>query len=259
MKLLFIPDTQVKVGVNTDHIKALGNYILDKKPDIIVCIGDWWDMPSLSSYEKKGSRYFEGLRYRDDVEAGLEAMESLFKPLNEYNAMRVRNRKKPYRPRLVFTLGNHESRIHRALNEDPRLIGTIGYDDLKIESFGFEFYNFLEIVEIEGVAFSHYFINPDSLTGSVVTGSIENKLKLIGQSFVMGHQQSRQYGNRYSGLGREIHGLVLGAFYSHSEDYMNPQGNRQHWRGICMMHELHDGRYDPSFVSLDFLTRKWLS
>ena len=60
MKLLFIPDTQIKNGVNLDHIQALGNYILDKKPDIIVCIGDWWDMPSLSSYEKKGSKYFEG-------------------------------------------------------------------------------------------------------------------------------------------------------------------------------------------------------
>jgi hypothetical protein len=158
----------------------------------------------------------------------------------------------------VYTEGNHEHRITRAINEDPRLIGTIDFSDLELEKWGWEVYRFLHIVEIEGVLFSHYFVNPDSLTGSVVTGSIENKLKLIGHSFAQGHSQKRQYGNRYSGIGKELHGLVLGAFYSHSEAYMGPQADTHHWRGICMMHELHDGRYDPSFVSLDFLVKKWM-
>jgi len=258
MKLLFIPDTQVRVGVNLDHIAALGNYIVDKKPEIIVMIGDWFDMPSLSSYEKKGSKYFEGLRYKDDVDVGLHAMDLLFKPMWQYNDMRVRNKKRPYKPRLVFFEGNHENRQTRAINEDPRLIGTIGFEDFQLEKFGWEVHRFLKIVEIEGVLFSHYFVNPDSLTGSVVTGSMENKLKLIGHSFAMGHQQKRQYANRYTGFGKEMHGLVLGAFYSHDESYMNPQGNTHHWRGICVMHELTDGRYDPSFVSLDFLVNKWV-
>jgi hypothetical protein len=48
------------------------------------------------------------------------------------------------------------------------------------------------------------------------------------------------------------------SFYSHDESYMNPQGNTHHWRGICLMHEIQDGRYDPSFVSLDFLVNKWV-
>jgi hypothetical protein len=198
------------------------------------------------------------LRYKDDVDVGLHAMDLLFKPMWQYNDMRVRNKKKPYKPRLVFFEGNHENRQTRAINEDPRLIGTIGFEDFQLEKFGWEVHRFLKIVEIEGVLFSHYFVNPDSLTGSVITGSIENKLKLIGHSFAQGHSQKRQYGNRYSGFGKELHGLVLGAFYSHDENYMGPQANNHHWRGICMLHELKDGRYDPSFVSLDFLVNKWV-
>ena len=48
-----IPDTQVKPGVNTDHLEWAGHYAVKMKPDVIVHIGDHWDMPSLSSYDKK--------------------------------------------------------------------------------------------------------------------------------------------------------------------------------------------------------------
>ena len=58
-----IPDTQVKPGVNTDHLEWAGHYAVKMKPDVIVHIGDHWDMPSLSSYDKKGSRQMEGKRY----------------------------------------------------------------------------------------------------------------------------------------------------------------------------------------------------
>lgn len=46
-KILVIADAQVKPDVDTAHIRALGNYIVAKKPDIIVNIGDWFDFESL--------------------------------------------------------------------------------------------------------------------------------------------------------------------------------------------------------------------
>ena len=51
-RILVIPDTQVKPGVNTDHLEWAGHYAVKMKPDVIVHIGDHWDMPSLSSYDK---------------------------------------------------------------------------------------------------------------------------------------------------------------------------------------------------------------
>ena len=254
---LLISDTQVKKDVPVDHLRALGNFIVDKQPEVLINIGDWADMPSLSVYDKPGTKAFEGKRYRDDVEASIEAMEIMEEPITRYNNMRKRNKKSLYRPRKVLTLGNHENRIDRAVNLDPRLDGTLSVDDLRYEDFGWEVYPFLHIVDIDGVAYSHYFINPDSAIGSPLGGTIENKMKLIGHSFTMGHNQKRQYGIRYNGRGEEIHGLVSGAYYMHDEEYQNPQGNRAHWRGIVLKNEVREGRYDPTFLSLEYMLREW--
>ena len=35
MKIFIIPDTQVKPGVPLNHLEAAGNYIADKKPDVV--------------------------------------------------------------------------------------------------------------------------------------------------------------------------------------------------------------------------------
>ncbi len=44
----FIPDTQVKPGVPTDHIGWAGEEIAARKPDVIVQIGDWAEDKKLS-------------------------------------------------------------------------------------------------------------------------------------------------------------------------------------------------------------------
>ena len=162
MRHLLVSDTQVKKDVPLDHIRALGNFTVDKQPERIIMIGDWADMPSLSSYDKPGTKAFEGRRYRDDIDSSIEAMEILFEPINRYNNMRKRNKKKAYSPDLHLTLGNHEDRITRAINLDPRLDGTLSISDLEYERFGWKVHPFLSIVDLDGVAYSHYFINPGS-------------------------------------------------------------------------------------------------
>ena len=67
MKHLIIPDTQVKPGVDLNYLAWVGKYIVEKKPDVVVQIGDFADMPSLSSYDT-GKKSFEGRRYKDDIE-----------------------------------------------------------------------------------------------------------------------------------------------------------------------------------------------
>lgn len=252
---LFIPDPQIKEGVPIDHIIACARYAAKKRPDVIIAIGDWWDMPSLCSYEKPGSKHFHGLSYRQDVVAGNKAMRAFMAIIAEEIEQRKRNHKTRWNPEMHFFVGNHEDRITRAVKNDPRLEGTIGFDDLLLD--GWIVHPFLEIAEIDGILYSHYFVNPDSLTNSVIGGTIENKLKLLGQSFSMGHQQRRQYGTRFTANGREMHGLVCGTFYMHDEDYLGPQGNRQYWRGVIMKNEVKDGTYDPCFVSMNYLLENY--
>lgn len=241
---IFLPDTQVRPGVPTDHLEAAGNYIAEKRPDVVISALDHWDMPSLSSYETPGSAYFEGKRVAADIEAGNEGMERLLRPIA----------KARIRPRMIATLGNHEHRITRAINKDPKLDGILGYHLLNLRRW--EVFPFLTPVDVDGILYCHYFVNPQSLKKNVLAGSIDNRLNKIKQSFTMGHQQTRMFGSQYTLQGKEIMGLVAGAFYQHDEDYMGPQGNH-YWRGIVVKNEVHDGRYDPCFVSLDYLLRNY--
>ena len=151
MKHMVISDTQVKPGVRTKHLKNAGKYAADKKPDVIVHIGDHWDMPSLSSYDK-GKTGYEGRRYVKDIQAGNDALTEFMKPIYEEQKRMRKAKKKVWRTRLIFTIGNHEERIMSAVENDAMLEGLIGYQDFNLETHGWEVHPFLQPVIVDGVA-----------------------------------------------------------------------------------------------------------
>ena len=250
---LIIPDTQAKPGVPMDHLGWIGEYIVERKPDVIVHLGDHADMPSLSSYDI-GKRVFEGRRYIADVEAANRAWDFLNAPLEAYNAHQRDVKHAQYLPERHLLLGNHEDRINRATNDDPKLDGTIGVGDLDYEASGWIVHPFLEPVEIDGVWYAHYWANP--MSGRPFGGTAAARLKTIGHSYVMGHQQTLDYAVRFLSSGQQQLGLVAGACYLHDEDYKGPQGNA-HWRGVIVLHQVENGAADPMFVSLDYLCRRY--
>lgn len=251
---IVIPDSQVTPDTPTDHLAWIGQYIVEKKPDVIVHLGDFADMESLSSYDI-GKKQYEGRRYNKDIEASHAAMRVLCGHLQEHNNKMRQQKMKLYRPEMHLTLGNHENRITRAVESDPKLDGFMSVDDLNYEAFGWTVHDFLMPAEIDGVSYSHYFYNP--LSGRPYGGtSIDTRLKNIGFSFVQGHQQVYMVGCRALNNGNRIRGLICGNCYLHDEDYRGPQGNAE-WRGIFILHEVHDGDYVLNEVSLDFLCRKY--
>lgn len=249
-----VPDTQCKKGTPTDHLTAAGNYIVDKQPDVVIHIGDHWDMPSLSEYDK-GKQSFEGRRYLDDIEAGKEGMEALMRPIWDHNIRLASYGIKPYTPELHFTTGNHEFRIERVLEWDPRLSGVIGYHHFELEKFGFKAHPFLKPVYKDGVAYAHYFYNPN--TGRPYGGVMSTRLKNVGFSFTMGHQQGKDTAERFLANGKTIRGTVAGSFYQHDEEYKGYQGNH-HWRGALYKHEVYQGDYDLMELSMNYLLDEWL-
>ncbi len=249
IKHLVIPDVQAKPGVPNKHLTWIGNYIVEKQPDVIVCIGDFWDMSSLSSYDI-GKKCYEGRTLRADVDAGMESMEKLFAPINRYNSARSRKRLKPYRPHKVFTLGNHEERILRAIQADRKLDGVIGIKNLRLKEFGFVVYPFLQPVKLHGVEYCHYFTS--GVMGMPVS-SAAALLRTRQCSATMGHIQWTDMAIHQKTQQRA---MFVGSCYLHDEDYLGPQGNDCR-RQIIMKHEVKDGRYNLMEVSLDFLGKKY--
>lgn len=252
MRILVIPDCQVKEGIPLQHLSWAGRAIVDYKPDVVINIGDFADMPSLSTHDIKGSKYFEGLRYQKDVEAVKEAMKLLLQPLREEQERLKRNREKAYKPRMILTLGNHENRINRAVNNNPMLEGLISTKDLGYEK-DWEVHEFLHPVFINGVGFNHYW--PVGAMGRPASSAavLVNKLHM---SCVAGHQQGKQvaYGKRADG--KSICGIIAGSYYLHDEDYMDQLSNK-HWRGLVMLNEVEDGHFDEMFLSIEYLNRKY--
>lgn len=250
---LVIPDTQVKEGVATDHLTALGNYTVDKKPDVIIHLGDHFDMPSLSSYDR-GTKKAEGKTYQQDIDAGIRGMKAFLAPINDYNAKRRKNKEKQYKPRMVFCIGNHEQRIERHVNANPELFGKCSYEDFKLKEMGWEVYDFLEMVEIDGITYSHYFANPN--TGRPWGGMARTKLNNIGFSFTMGHQQGKDLAEKHLANGQALRACVVGSFYQHDEEYKGYQGNH-HFRGCIYKHEVANGDYGIMELSMEYLLRRW--
>ena len=241
---------QIKDGQDFAFLERIGKYIVEKKPDVIVHLGDFADMESLSSYDV-GKKSFEGRRYTTDIKAAHEAMTTLLGPLYDYNRQAREQKKKSYRPRLVMLLGNHENRIARAINDDPKLEGLISYKDLPYHEW--EVHDFLKPVFIDGIAYSHYF--PTGVMGRAATTASAMVSKLH-MSCIAGHQQGKQvaYGKRPDGS--TITCIIAGSCYEHDEDYLGPQGNN-HFRGILLAHRVKNGSFDECFVSLDYLKERY--
>ena len=251
MKHFILPDVQAKPGQDFSFLRKIGEYLVQKQPEKIICLGDFADMPSLSSYDV-GKKAFEGRRYTKDIEAAEEAMATLLEPLWDYNARAKKNKDKQYRPEMHLTLGNHEQRIDRAINSDAKLEGLISYDDLPYEDCGWKVYPFLDVVVIDGIAYSHYFVS--GLMGRPAT-SANAQLNKTHMSCISGHQQGLQIATGKTGDGKLIHSIIAGSCYEHNEDYLGRQGNN-HWRGALMLNDVNDGDFDIMPLRINYLVNR---
>jgi hypothetical protein len=251
---LVIPDSQVRPGISLDYLRWIGEYIVKKQPEVIVHLGDFCDFEALSQWDE-GKLSAEGKRVIEDINVSIKGMRTLLQPLFDLQAQQKANGEKVYRPRMVLTLGNHEDRLTRYVNSNSKLEGFLSLSDLKYEEFGWEVVPFLTPINIDGINYCHYF--PNVMTGRALTGTAQNMLKVIGESFTMGHRQTLDVTTRFlPSSGAQQWGLVCGAAYVHEEHYKGKQGNH-HWRGVVVKHRVKKGSYDPLFVSMQWLEQEY--
>jgi hypothetical protein len=234
---IVIPDVQARPGVPLYHLDWISNYIAHKRPDTVVCIGDFADMPSLSGYDI-GRASAEGKRYGEDMDCSHEAMARLTRFRLEHD------------PRMVLTLGNHEHRITREAEAQPKFADVLSVDDLQYETFGWEVIPFLQVKRIDRVEYSHYFVS------GAMGRPVSSAAALLRQrqcSAVMGHVQRIDMAVHPN---TQFVALFSGICYLHDEPYLTPQGQETK-RGIWVLNEVRDGTFDPMFVSLGFLQRRY--
>ncbi len=248
---LVIPDSHAHPDHDNSRASLLSKLIADIKPDVVVNLGDTWDMPSLSSYDK-GKKNFHGRNYQKDIEAGIEFNDRLFADL------RRQKRKLPYR---VFLEGNHEERLKRAIQLQPELEGEgygIHFNDFQLDKY---YNDVVEYdggtpgsIEIDGIHYAHYFVS--GVLGRPIGGEhpAYSMVTKLGASATCGHIHTFDHCVRTNVDGSRRIGLLAGVFQDYHTGWAGASNNLW-WRGVVVKTNVEDGVYDLNQISLNTLRK----
>lgn len=258
MNLLIIPDAHSKPECSTDRFDVLGKYIVDTKPDTIVCLGDFLDFASLSSYDK-GKASAENQRFTKDCEAGERDMRALFSPLAEYNKEQRAKRKARYLPSTYFTVGNHEERLDRFANDNPAMADMSSVQ--LIQSYGFwdTVVPFKEPLMIEGIAFCHYWASDMGRALGGENAARNHTLKNF-MSSVSGHSHKFNHCVQTRIDGTKFFGLVAGCYIDAVKPAPSYATGASHrwWNGLVTLKGVKNGFYESmETISQEALLEKY--
>lgn len=248
-KHLLIGDLQIREGVPRQHLRWIARYCADKRVNKIIQIGDWGDMPSLSSYDTSARKAVDRRTVKKDFDVTNTSIEEFEEELDRAG----------YQPdEKHVTLGNHEQRIERYTHQYPEHEGDINYDRFVWKKYGWAVHDFLDPVTIDGVVYAHYF--PRGPQGHITqtkrgAPNAMVQVKREMQSCSSGHLPGLDMAILPTGA-RAYRGLILGSSYLHDEKFLTGQGNR-YWRGVVLKHNVDDGWYDACEVPLSYLERKY--
>lgn len=256
---LVIPDAHAHPEVTNERFDWLGKLILDLKPKKLICVGDFGDFQSLSSYDK-GKKTHENKRYWRDVLSTNNALWRVEKPIADYNAQRVRNKKAMYLPERWFTEGNHEERIQRVVHDNAELDGVMSRYDMDWHKYGYGYIGYKSSVLVDGVMYSHNFASGP--LGRPIGGQHlgYNLLQKNQVSSTVGHDHRLSYATQTRIDGRRMYGLSAGCFIDprHMEIFGFAKSSyHMWWSGVVHKKNVTDGDYDVEFISFDQLMKEY--
>lgn len=249
-RYLIIPDSHAHPEHNNDRADYIAKFIIDTKPDVVVNMGDQFDMASLSSYDK-GKRSFVSRNYKKDIEAGQEFNDRVWGPVKR------QKKKLPYR---VVLEGNHEARIERALDLSPELQGTMGFEDYQYDDYYDEVVRYEGgtpgVIELDKILFAHYLIT--GVSGRPIGGERAGHMLIskYNQSCIVAHSHILDHASRTSIQGRTLNGLVVGCYQDYINDWAGRIGHMW-WSGLTLLDNVENGNFDPAFIRLESLKKMY--
>ena len=239
---------------SNDRALWLGKYIHDKKPKRVIDLGDGADMTSLNSFDTRRPAALVHQNYGEDIECYNDFQEKL------RHAIKKSKRRRPH---WIGFEGNHEHRIKKALEADPRLTAKPGsnygvaYSHLQTKKWFDEYHEYENsgpaIARYGGVDFAHFFSSGNF--GSATSG-VNHALSVINNrhnSSVCGHSHKR---NIYFKDGANSIGLVVGCYKGHEEGWA-AQANKDWWHGVVLLKGMSNGMFEPEFISIEQLKKEY--
>ena len=241
--VLTIGDTHTTDTQDLSRFNLLNKFILDKRPDVIIFMGDFLTLQCLSAWDANKRALMEGKRYYKEIAAGNEALDMTFKNVE-------------YGPEVVFIEGNHEDRLTRYLEKDPTFAGAVSVPkDLKLVERGITFIPYREYYQINGVNFTHIPFNKVREIGGV--NICRKASQVTVSSVVFAHTHNAELAHVWKpGMPHLQDIYCCGAFFEEIEKYMEGRIS-EYWRGLSLLNMWKEGRYDVESFSLGRLDKMY--
>lgn len=253
---LVIGDPHSETGISNERFDWLSKIIIDRRPDVIVCMGDFNDFPSLSSYDK-GRKDFEGRRFNLDIETGKDALRRTNAEIDDYNERCKINKKAQYRPRKIMLGGNHdEGRIGRVVQLHAEFEGMINIDQVGYKEYGWEYIPYTIPICIDGIWYCHHF--PSGVKGEPISGVNVAQALLAKNmvSSVVGHNHVLDFAVRTAPSGKRVWGLSAGCYFTQSMKYAI---STEHlwWKGLIFLHNVAEGDFDIETINIKEIQKRY--
>lgn len=233
---------------------------MERRPDVIINIGDQADLSTLASYDR-GMKAAWGKFYKDDVAATLDAQARTFAPIQKYNNTRSKNKKVQYNPLTIHTLGNHcAGRYDSFLAKHPEFTGHISLSDLQYEKYWNKVVPYLTPYEHSGITYSHYFF---SKSQRYPIGTAKLLLQANHRPCIAGHSHSFDYALTFDINGRKLQAAIIGCYIDKESNgdmfnYTGGHGSVKWWNGLTYLHDVNEfGEFDLEQVSIDRVRRDY--
>lgn len=237
MRTLVIGDAHADPRHDNRRFTALGNFILEQRPENIVNIGDWGSYDSITFHTSGKPLLREGMRLADDVAAAKDALARAEKATIAYNERQSKNRKAQYKPQKFWLNGNHEDRIWRNWQIYPEFLGLVNHNDpAGAEKYGWNIIPYRGYANIDNTLFTHVPANKRSsipISGEYVA---KKAVELHGRNIVFGHtHRFLVHDLRQIGTTNVVYGVNCGWFGEETPDYIAVEENLDWWSGLVML------------------------
>jgi len=175
-RVIAIGDTHIRPGSSSDHMRWIGRYVAQARPDNVIQIGDFFDFESCEFHSTPGSASNANRpSFEDDIGAGEEVADVYHA---EVGIGEIKH---------DVVLGNHEYRIWRLEELSPNLAGTLTTRlDQFFARYRWRMTPYRHWLFVEGVGFTHV---PMTIMGKPIGGRYpENNIgNQSTHSIVFGH------------------------------------------------------------------------
>jgi len=251
LEIAIVPDLHCHGGSDKTIPELIARWLDEYRPDVVVNLGDHWDLPSLAFQTKGQHSSAIGPTFQSDVAAGIQANDVIWKTYQ-----RAKDRWNCHR---IILEGNHENRMARATEEPERwsLRGLLDYSILQTDRYYDEVVRYKGstpgLTSVGGVTFRHYAPNGMSRPLNSMHLGYQLTQKML-TSTVVGHTHRFSYFRTTASDARVVHGLVAGCCISEDDFHEYAGTSQTSWdRGVACLHGCENGNYSLEWVNLNRL------